>query len=79
MAIFVRDGLTYRERPDLGVFLEGTLESVVIEIVRGGGKNDLVAVMYPNDTLLGCAEPPKNPDQDGCLVLQCNFGRILFG
>ena len=37
VALLVRDGLTYRERPDLGTFTEGVFESVFIEIIRGGG------------------------------------------
>ena len=36
-------GLTYKERPDLGIFEEGLFESVFVEIVRGGGRrNDVV-------------------------------------
>ena len=47
VALMVRDGLTYRERPDLGTFDEGIFESVFVEIVRGGGRrNDLVGVIY---------------------------------
>ena len=47
VAVLVRDGLTYRERPDLGTFAEGQFESVFIEIIRGGSrKNDLVGVVY---------------------------------
>ena len=47
VALLVRDGLTYRERPDLGVFTEGEFESLFIEIVRGGGRrNDIVGVVY---------------------------------
>ena len=47
MALLVRDGLTYRERPDLGTFTEGVFESVFVEIVRGGGRrNDIVGVIY---------------------------------
>ena len=43
----LRDGLTYRERPDLGTFDEGRFESVFVEIVRGGGRrNDIVGVIY---------------------------------
>ena len=43
----VRDGLTFRERPDLGVFIEGQFESIFVEIVRGGGrKNDIIGVVY---------------------------------
>ena len=43
----LRDGLTYRERPDLGTFDEGRFESVFVEIVRGGGRrNDVVGVIY---------------------------------
>ena len=47
VALLVRDGLTYRERPDLGTFEEGVFESVFIEIIRGGGRrNDVVGVIY---------------------------------
>ena len=42
VALLVRDGLTYRGRPDLGTFNEGVFESSFIEIVRGGGRrNDI--------------------------------------
>ena len=45
--VLIRDALTYRERPDLWTFIEGQLESVFIEIIRGGGRrNDLVGVVY---------------------------------
>ena len=45
--MLVRDGLTYRGRPDLGTFNEGVFESVFVEIVRGGGRrNDIVGVVY---------------------------------
>ena len=47
VALMLRDGLTYRERPDLGTFDEGVFESVFVEIVRGGGRrNDVVGVVY---------------------------------
>ena len=47
VALLLRDGLTYRERPDLGAFDEGVFESVFVEIVRGGGRrNDVVGVIY---------------------------------
>ena len=46
VAIFVREGLTFRERPDIGTFIEGVFESVAIEVVRGRGRNDLVVVVY---------------------------------
>ena len=36
MALLVRDGLIYRERPDLGTFIEGVFESVFVEIVGWG-------------------------------------------
>ena len=36
VALLVRDGLTFRERPDLGAFTEGVFESLFVEIVRGG-------------------------------------------
>ena len=45
--MMIKDGLTYRERPDLGTFNEGVFESVFVEIVRGGGRrNDIVGVVY---------------------------------
>ena len=47
VALLLRDGLTYRERTDLGTFEEGFFESVFVEIVRGGGRrNDVVGVIY---------------------------------
>ena len=47
VALLVKDGLTYRERPDLGTFDEGEFESVFIEIVRGGGRrNDVIGAVY---------------------------------
>ena len=47
VALVLRDGLTYRERPDLGTFTEGVFESVFVEIIRGGGRrNDIVGVVY---------------------------------
>ena len=36
VALLVRDGLTYRERSDLGIFIKGEIESLFVEIVRGG-------------------------------------------
>ena len=36
VALLLRDGLVYRERPDLGTFTEGVFESVFVEIIRGG-------------------------------------------
>ena len=45
--MLIRDGLTYRVRPDLGTFTEGEFESVFVEIVRGGGRrNDVVGAVY---------------------------------
>ena len=47
VAVLVREGLTYRERPDLGTFIEGQIESIFIEVIRGGGrKNEIVGVVY---------------------------------
>ena len=47
MALLVREGLTYRDRPDLGTFNGGVFESVFVEIVRGGGRrNDIVGAVY---------------------------------
>ena len=37
--LLVREGLTNKERPDLGIFEEGLFESVFVEIIRGGGRN----------------------------------------
>ena len=36
VALLIRDGLTYRARPDLGTFDEDVFESVFVEIVRSG-------------------------------------------
>ena len=45
--MILRDGLTYRERTDLGKFEEGVFESVFVEIVWGGGRrNNIVGVVY---------------------------------
>ena len=45
--MMLRDGLVYRERPDLGAFKEGVFESLFLEIIRGGGRrNDVVGVVY---------------------------------
>ena len=47
VALLIREGLVYRERSDLNVFLEGDVESLFIEIVREGGKkNVVVGVVY---------------------------------
>ena len=47
VALLIRDGLTYKERPDLGVFIEGVFESVFVEVIRGGGRrNDVIGVVY---------------------------------
>ena len=32
VALLIREGLTYRERPDLGTFIEGKFESLFIEV-----------------------------------------------
>ena len=47
VALLLREGLTYRERPDLGTFTEGVFESVFVEVIRGGGRrNDVIGVVY---------------------------------
>ena len=47
VALMLRDGLAYRERPDLGTFKEGVFELLFVEIVRGGGRrNDVIGVVY---------------------------------
>ena len=46
-ALLIREGLTYRERTDISVFMEGILESVFVEIVREQGrKNTIIGVVY---------------------------------
>ena len=34
--MLVKEGVTYRERPDLAIFKEGVLESVFVELVKQG-------------------------------------------
>ena len=47
VALLIRDGLTYRVRPDLGTFHEGAFESVFVEIIKGWGRrNDIFGVVY---------------------------------
>ena len=47
VALLLRDGMTYRERPDLNVFKEGIFESIFVEIVGvGGGKSKIVGSVY---------------------------------
>ena len=47
VALMLREGLTYRERLDLGTFDEGVFESLFVEIIRGGGRrNDIIGVVY---------------------------------
>ena len=57
VAVLLRDGLTYRERPDLGTFDEGVFESVFVEIVRGGGRRndiDLCATLVLSRAAVRC-------------------------
>ena len=59
VALLIREGLTYRERPDLGTFTEGEFESLFIEVVRGGGRrNDVVGVVYrpPGGSVVGFSD-----------------------
>ena len=46
VAVLIKADQTYRERPDLGTFKEGLFESVFIELVREGRKNDIIGVVY---------------------------------
>ena len=47
VALLVRDGIIYRERPDLSTFVEGVFESVFIEVIKGGvNKNEVVGAVY---------------------------------
>ena len=42
-----KDGLMYREQPDLGMFTKGVFESVFFEIIKGRGqRNDIIEVVY---------------------------------
>ena len=43
----IREGMAYRERADISVFVEGLVESLFVEIVRSEGKrNIIVGVVY---------------------------------
>ena len=45
--MLIKEGLTFRVRADLGCFKEGIIESVFVEIVRGGNrKNEVVGSVY---------------------------------
>jgi hypothetical protein len=47
VALFIKEGLTYKTWPDLGIFEEGEFESVFVEINRGGRHiNDVVGVVH---------------------------------
>ena len=47
VALFVKDGRTFRERPDLSVFREGIFESLFVELVKNEGcKNEVVGIVY---------------------------------
>ena len=47
VALLVREGIVFRERPDLSTFVEGVFESVFIEVIKGGAdKNEVVGVVY---------------------------------
>ena len=47
VAIMLKEGLVYRERTDLGVFLEGDVESIFVELVKDGGNKKVVfGVVY---------------------------------
>ena len=46
VAVLIKADQTYRERLDLGVFKEGIIESVFVELIREGRKNDVIGVVY---------------------------------
>ena len=47
VALLIKDGLVFRERPDIAVFEEGKFESIFVEIIREGGrKNEVIGVVY---------------------------------
>ena len=47
VALLIKEGQTYRERPELGIFVEGIIESIFVELVKQDGrKSDLVGVVY---------------------------------
>ena len=56
VALLIRDGLVFKERPDLSTFNEGVFESVFIEIIKGGGQsNQVVGSVYrPPGSDLSC-------------------------
>ena len=56
VALLIRDGLVFKERPDLSTFIEGVFESVFIEILRGRGQTNQVigAVYRPPGSDISC-------------------------
>ena len=59
VALMLREGLVYRERVDLSVFIEGEVESLFVEIIRDGGqRNTVVGVVYrpPSGSLASFSE-----------------------
>ena len=47
VALLIKEGLTFRVRTDLGFFKEGVIESVFVEIIRGGNrKNEVIGTIY---------------------------------
>jgi hypothetical protein len=47
VALFIKERLTYKTRPDFWIFEDGEFELVFVEINRGGGhRNDVVGVVY---------------------------------
>ena len=54
VALLIKEGLVYKERPDLNIFKEGIIETVFAELVgTGSQKNDIVGIIYrpPNADL----------------------------
>jgi hypothetical protein len=47
VALFVKEGLTYKTQPDLGISKKGEFELVFIEMDRGWGRRkDVIEVVY---------------------------------
>ena len=46
VSILIKDGISYKRRPDLDIFQEGETESIFIEIVSKSGKNMVIGSMY---------------------------------
>ena len=46
VSILIKDGISYKRRPELDIFQEGRTESIFIEILSKSGKNMVIGSMY---------------------------------